>query len=1225
MTDNTPLPLTFPLHGTRLIEASAGTGKTYALAALYLRLVLGHGGDNAYPRPLLPPEILVVTFTEAATAELRERIRNRLAEAAHAFATGQCPNDDAILPALLADCANDNERQTAARRLDAAAQWMDEAAIHTIHGFCNRMLKQHAFDSGSLFSLELKDDIHEEQYQATCDYWRRVIGVFFPPTTAAALGKEGLASPEALLKATRPLLGQVPTAGDSAPPDSPPEEVQHWYQRLGPHQDLEQQTRETLTRELPALRAWIEEALANKWLSGNSYKTTTLPAMFDVLARYAEGHAATSEDDEKKLVRFSLNGMNRTKAGKEQPLPFETPALLDQVLDGRAELALPRRALLTHAATWIGHRIELMHQQNATLGYDDMLKRLYQALAHPHQGTRLAAVIRDQFPVALIDEFQDTDPTQYGIFSMLYDNQPDTGWFMIGDPKQAVYAFRGADVYTYLQARQATTGQHYTLDRNFRSATAMVAATNQLFEHGNALANGDVFLLDKAIPFQPVAAQGRTEVLEIDGQPQAGATLWVDDGKAISKGRYQERLATCAANEIARLLNGGVAGVTGLRDGARLNPLRSRDIAVLVRDRNEAATLRDALARRQVRSVYLSDRDSVFATSEAADLSVLLQACALPEDDRRVHSALACTTLTRTYAELDALNQSETLWEACINDFHRYRQIWQQRGVLPMLRTLLLDFEIPQRLKGTLDGERTLTNLLHLAELLQQAATRLDGEQALIRWLQVALEQDRHNGDDTILRLESDDDRVRVITIHKAKGLEYPLVFLPFICSFRATNRKKPPLRYHRNGILEINLEPDDDATLAADRERLAEDMRLLYVALTRARHACWLGLAPYAPNGTKENQLTDSAIGRLLFGSDGVANDGLLQALAPLNGEAIRVQPLPDDVPVLYQPDPRQRAEREVMQIHRTAAAPWWIASYSALRKVQEELPPADARGDQLNEAPLADQDQPNDTPTALTGLHAFPRGPLPGTLLHELLEQAGNDGFATTLDHPEDLDHQIQERLAACGWQQHEPALQRWWRHLLATALPLGRGNGDDGNSSSQTVVLADLATTLPEMEFLFPARQVSVARLDDLIHQHIAPGQPRPRLQQDRLNGMLKGFIDLVFEHQGRYYVLDYKSNWLGPDDSAYTPDAIRDAVLAHRYDVQYALYLLALHRLLRSRLGQRYDPQHHLGGALYVFLRGIDGPAGGTLFDRPSQTLIDDLDQLFVPENGATDAA
>ena len=1211
MNAERPLPITFPLHGTRLIEASAGTGKTFTLAALYLRLVLGHGDDgdhnNAFHRPLLPPEILVVTFTEAATEELRERIRDRLAEAARLFADPDAEASDPVLAELLNDYREPEQRARCAQRLEAAAQWMDEAAVYTIHGFCNRMLKQHAFDSGSLFSLELQEDASDEQQQAARDYWRTVIADF-PVSAANALRAEKLGHPDALLKECRPLLGLK-----EADPDTLPDSVRQWLTEAGPQAEQADQTRRILDTERDTLRQWVADGIHNKWLNGASYKADNLGKMFAAVDAFIRGEIL-DKDRLKELKKFSLSGLKLNKQHQDKQPDLACLAALDRYFEARDGNPLPRTDLLAHAAAWIHQRVDKVRRQTATIGFDDMLSRLHDAL-HGDNGERLAEVIRTQFPVALIDEFQDTDPTQYGIFSALYwgreaeSADKRTGWFMIGDPKQAIYAFRGADVFTYLKARRATEGNHYTLDKNFRSAEAMVEAVNHLFTYSQE-AFGDVFMMDNAIPFETVKAQGRKEELLVDGEPKAGITLWVDDReKPVSAGPYREEQAARCANHIAHLLNGAEQGVTGFHDGDGFTPLHPNDIAILVRDRIEAKAVRDALMERQVRSVYLSDQDSVFAQPEAFDLLLILHACAAPESDSRVRSALACSVLDLAYAELDALNQDEVRWEKTVEQFHGYRHQWRTQGVLPMLRGLLMEFQVPARLSQSLDGERALTNLLHLAELLQQAATRLDGEQSLIRYLEdaveSAVEEQRSGSKESILRLESDDDRVKVITIHKSKGLEYPLVYLPFICGFRPADKNKPPLRYHENDHLNVSLEPDDSVEHKADHERLAEDMRLLYVALTRARHACTLGLAPYIKGRGKQNQLERSAVGRLLFGG-GVANDGLMAALAPLACDAITVMAPPDSDLEVYRPTEQAMTLSDELRLPARQREPWWIASYSALKQVQETLAPADPRGDQLAEQHNEDSGPADvDQPPRPDCIHAFPRGAAPGTLLHDLLEQAADQRFAQTLAEPADFDLNLEEKLRARGWQDHSDVIRDWWKQTLRAELPLAEGR----------ISLATLNTYVPELEFVFPAHRVKVAEMDALIRRHIHPQHPRPRLEADTLNGMLKGFIDLVFEHDGKYYVLDYKSNWLGADDQAYTRDAMTDAVLEKRYEVQYVLYLLALHRLLRSRLGDGYDPEQHLGGAVYVFLRGLRGPAAGTVFDRPDTALIEALDAQF----------
>ena len=1199
-----PLALSFPLHGSRLIEASAGTGKTYTISALYLRLILRHGGEAAFREPLLPPQILVVTFTDAATRELRDRIRARLVEAATVF-RGDAEGD-ALLATLKADFAS-AEWPECARRLELAAQWMDEAAVSTIHGWCQRMLREHAFDSGSLFSQSLETDHSELLAEVVRDYWRQ----HCYPLQGLALDwvAENWGEPDVLGQRIRPLLGEHADGAALA---------------LGDLLDFTLQDRQ---RALVALKepwaAWadalqglLDQAAAEKQVDARKLQARYYKPWLDKLRAWAQG------DDEVLDIgtgfsRLTPDGLAEAwKVGAPPTHPaLDAMARLKAELDA---LPAPNDAALRHAAAWIRQRFDREKRQRAEMGFDDMLSRLDDAL-QGDSGPRLAEVIRQQFPVALIDEFQDTDPLQYRIFDTLYQveaNRDDCGLFMIGDPKQAIYSFRGADIHTYLRARRATAGRHYNLDTNFRSSEPMVAAVNGLFGLAEAREDGQgAFLLRDDLPFIPVGAQGRKEVWTVEGQAQPALNLWhLPSEEAIAKGRYLEALAASAAGEIVRLLVLGQQQRAGFLQGDELTALRPSDIAVLVRDFKEAQAIRGELAARGVRSVYLSDKDSVFATVEAHDLLLWLRACAEPDQDRPLRAALASSTLGLSLTELEQLNLDERFWEARVMQFRGYRQRWQRQGVLPMLRQLLQDFGLPQRLMSRPDGERVLTNLLHLAELLQLAAAELDGELALIRHLGESLAGRGQAAEEQVLRLESDDALVRVVTIHKSKGLEYPLVFLPFICSFRPLDDKKP-VQVHDGERRRLLLKPDEESLAQAEQERLGEDLRLLYVALTRARHACWLGIADLKIGTAKTSRLHQSALGYLLGAGQPLAQSvQLSEWLSPLAD--------PPRCVALAAPaagDQQYRAQdAEAFEPHwrtplRRAAEHWWIASYSALRMEEGEAGTIDRHDDVSPDSSAvqiaSDDENPalalEQIPVSAQGLHRFPRGPNPGTFLHGLLEIAAAEGFAAMAAAPAVLREHLARRCQRRGLQIWIEPLWLWLQGLLVQPMALGNG---------QSVSLAQLSEYQAELEFWFEARRVDVLRLDALVQHFEMPGVARPLLSPDTLNGMFKGFIDLVFEHQGRYYVVDYKSNWLGADEQAYTVEAMSAAVASHRYDLQYVLYVLALHRHLRLRLAD-YDYDTHVGGALYLFLRA---PGAGQYLARPERALIERLDALFLGE-------
>ncbi|QJI42513.1 exodeoxyribonuclease V subunit beta [Pseudomonas sp. ADAK2] len=1211
MTTKTPLALAFPLRGSQLIEASAGTGKTFTISALYLRLVLGHGGESTgFGRELLPPQILVVTFTDAATKELRERIRTRLAEAARFF-RDEIPAPDGLiaelreqfLPEQWSGCAN---------RLDIAAQWMDEAAVSTIHSWCQRMLREHAFDSGSLFTQTLETDHSDLLGEVLRDYWR----LFCYPMQGDALNwvRGNWGGPAALLPRVRGLFA---SERDSVEGKEPAELIAECL--------LER--RSALLELKTPWRQWADELLAichqgaaSKSVDGRKMQARYFEPWFEKIKAWAEDEALEQLDIGTGFTRLTPDGMAEAWKGEAPRHPgLDAMPGLKVSLDG---LPTPDAAVLQHAAQWVGARFEEEKRRRAEMGFDDMLLRLDAAL-QSDGGERLATLIREQFPVALIDEFQDTDPVQYRIFESIYrieDNNPECGLFLIGDPKQAIYAFRGADIYTYLRARQATTGRLHTLGTNFRSSHGMVDAVNHVFARAESREAGrGAFLFrekngDNPVPFLPVASQGRKEVLQVEGQSVPALNIWhLSADQPLSGVVYRQQLAAACASEITALLNGGQQGHAGfIQDGKDFRGLLPADIAILVRDGKEAQAVRGELSARGVRSVYLSDKDSVFAAQEAHDLLTWLKACAEPDVERPLRAALACITLNLSLAELDQLNRDELAWEARVMQFRRYREIWRKQGVLPMLRRLLHDFQLPQALITRSDGERVLTNLLHLSELLQQAAAELDGEQALIRHLSEHLALSGQAGEEQILRLESDEQLVKVVTIHKSKGLEYPLVFLPFICSAKPVDGSRLPLHYHdATGKAQVTLRPTPELIAQADDERLAEDLRLLYVALTRAQHACWLGVTDLKRGNNNSSVLHLSALGYLLGGGAMLAESaGLKRWLEDLQQDcpALSYAEMPEATTEHYHPPRNEATLLAPLVPKRKASENWWIASYSALRigdsmSVGTDEAPESPQAQKLFDDERLDPEAPREVVTGGADIHRFPRGPNPGTFLHGLLEWAGDEGFSAT---PKAVEDAVARRCNRRGWEGWIITLSDWLQHLLKSPMHIGGGQ--------PPVVFEQLTQYRVEMEFWFASHKVDVLKLDELVRQYTHKGVARVAAEPVMLNGMFKGFIDLTFEHDGRYYVADYKSNWLGVDDAAYTEQAMEQSILDNRYDLQYVLYLLALHRQLKARLPD-YDYERHIGGALYLFLRGTRASSQGVYFARPPRELIERLDRLF----------
>ncbi|WP_423679795.1 exodeoxyribonuclease V subunit beta [Undibacterium sp. WLHG33] len=1173
-------PISFPLHGSRLIEASAGTGKTWTIAALYLRLVLGHGDENAFQRALHPSEILVMTFTRAATRELSDRIRQRLTEAANYFRSGDVPAHDHFIRELMSAYPTHELQQQAAYRLSMAAQAMDEAAIFTIDAWCQRMLKEHAFDSGCLFDEELIASESSLLENAALDYWRQQV---YPlDSNSFSLLTSFWSDAHALSAA---VLKLVPFAGLLGP------------RMTRPLSALIEQTLADQEKILAALKAgWADKAeqmaqwfaeqkeTAPKQFSATKLKPANLEKWLTALKVWAQTPSLVWPDGfDKAAEKLTPDGLRSAcNKGYEPQIPeiFNDIAPLAEKL---GEIEPIKHVLYRHAVSVIVARADALKRNSRQFGFNDMLQRLRAAVSGPNAAA-LNLRIRQQYPVALVDEFQDTSPDQYAIFDAIYrieENAQTQGLFLIGDPKQSIYGFRGADIQSYLAAREATTGRHYMLGTNFRSTHALVGALNHLFLHAEknedaAFAAG-AFRFRRAatdpVPFEAVTAHGRAEkFVNAEGEVSA-LNLWASANPDMKKDEYLSFFAENCAEHIVTQLNSAQTGFQYTGDVQRFQRLQAADIAILVRDKFEAEAIRSALQKRHVASVYLSDKDSVLNSDEASDVLRWLHAFANPLDDIAGRAAFATKTAKLSIAQLITLASDDEAWENCTTQLKELHLIWQRQGVLAAIRRFIHMLELPAKLLSEVGGERSLTNILHLAELLETASMQLDGEQSLVRWLAEQMADDSQLSDEHILRLESDAKLVKVITIHKSKGLQYPLVYLPFAVSNRVTTRMNRSFFDYvdESGVRKIDFALSQEALDAVDRVRKEEDIRLFYVAVTRAVHTLWLGVS------SNQNKIHESAFGYLLAGETTLAAAALIDALQKMRNDCndITITDVAELADVnIYEQQETKQSLVEMPEYKHEFERDWTVGSFTSLTRSIATT----GNMTRVQDSKLLEDD--GSAPVTVAGhsaWHRFPRGAMPGQFLHEQLEWMAGEGFESA--GADTFDARLAARCQRAGWDNHFDDILLWLKRIVAT--PLLPAN----------VRLQELSTFLPEMEFWFPCERVNAQQIDRLCQEFFLDGTPRDALAERDLHGLLMGFADLVFEYQGKYWVLDYKSNVVAADDAGYHRAALASAMAAHRYDVQGAIYMLALHRLLQLRLGETYNPAIHLGGAIFFFMRGV----------------------------------
>ncbi len=1244
-------PYSVPLApGVTLVEASAGTGKTTALTALVARLVLAPGAiDDAAGLPDLR-RALVVTFTNAATAELVTRIRRTLRAAATAFAGDEAPTDgpDAA-PRAVRDLLDrwgrtPGERAAGQTRI-AAALASGEASVFTIDGFLKRVLERSAFESGEPFAFSVADSDADLRRRALAETWQARVRRY-PELAAIAIAG---GAPWSLARLDAALVDVTRHPGTRIVPTPPSlaDAVARYRTAVARLGDVWNEAEATaLLNNAPTTKAAPSDP-AGLFGRVSAFVARGGTAHVDaVLASGSDALAAGVHKSQGKQERADILGHAGFVA-------------CDDVAQAAHAIHL---ALLADAIPAVDAARKRLAARAGTLTFDDLLSRVHDALGHARIGPVLGRAIRGQYRLALVDEFQDTNARQESVFRTAFAGAP---LVLVGDPKQAVYAFRGADVFAYLGARRHAA-QTFTLGRNYRSSPALVGAVNALFSNGGSPDSRP--FVHAGIPFAP--AEAAIDAPRIRGARTADGSaapfVWWTASHLPqgARGGVTKPVATAACvaatvAEIRRLIEDPDVQVED--DDGTWRRVRAADMAVLVATNRQGALIQNALRRAGLPSVVGKGGD-VRESPEMADLEHVLRAIDAPGSRSTVRTALATDLWGWPDARIAALDEPE--WADLTGRLRTLRARWQRRGVFQAVTAFVEQENVLAGLLARPDGERRATNLRHATELAHEAeGAGAKSADRLLRWMRTRGQQPS-SGDTFEMRLESDDHAVQIATMHGCKGLQYRIVFAPFLWegrekatvhgSFTELAPPRPHVPTADGGteiVYDVGSDDLDHHRALADAERLAEHLRLTYVALTRAEDRAYVVWGPLSGAHA-------SGIGHLLHGMatphdgcDGAfvrnaqrtAKDAMQGTVGALKswiereslGDRMAVEPLPDAAPkpaAVTSAEPVARTG-DARRLSRDAAgriaAPERRVSFSGWTSGA----PQDDRIDETAAPPLDRDAEP-------VGMAAFASGAAAGTGLHAVLQTASfhdpnayldpQSAPSLTLARTLRLHGLADGRARVAGRPVHRapiadvPALVRGMVRRLALAhIPLLDLRLCD--------VPADPQRRDTEWRFVVPVQNVRPAVIADVFAEHgddrLQAVAPRIALLTAReAHGLLVGTADFVAEvdtvdGRPRVALFDWKSTWLGPTAAHYTPAAMDAAMAASHYRVQAHLYLLGLHRHLRARLGGAYDYDRDVAGVAYVFLRGLPDeleapPATGFDVEKPPHSLIEALDDLLL---------
>lgn len=1150
-------PFTTPLQtGINLIEASAGTGKTYSITMLVVRYLL--------ESDITIDQLLVVTFTNAAAQELRQRIRQRLLEVRNVL-NGEVCEDQGVVDWVASMAV---APEALVKKLTVALADLDYASIVTIHSFCQRTLSQYALESGQGFNAELIDNIAPLKQQIVEDFWR--LETYHRNAEQVISLLDVAKTPEQLQKSI---------AGFSANVNILP--------RLKSLDDyFEQQA--ALIRALPQYLSLLLPAILSVQEDQSAFLKKKFHDTFStdslIIKQWLEEGAKPSLLPLSALLTLTADMLNGNKLRGEQKkqdflqqnnLDF---SLINQLQQCSKNIAMAFKSACYH---YVEAELSLRLTEANQLSHNDVITNLAEAIKRSDTEDGLKILLQKQFPVVMIDEFQDTDQAQWSIFSSFVDDCDNT-IYLIGDPKQAIYKFRGADIYSYLEA-QRQAQQRYTLAINYRSQQSLVDGINTFFDvenpfniaeieyHSVSAANVEPQLFRGEQAYEKLAFRGLEE------NPDHKKGLWPGN-KSTAKNHIQAHVV----DEICQMLRAeNEVKISG-------QPVEPADIAILVRSNTTASQYQQALHAVGVTSI-INSKSSVFHTQEAQSLSIILTAITQPYNITAIRHALCQPWFGYNGQALYQLLDDVEATEQWLINFQRYHEQWRDQGILVTLNQLMAEHNVVSHLAKQGQLERCLTNINHLLEVLQQYASENKlSMQKLLQWF-MRVQHDTDYYDAQVLRLESDADAVKIITVHGSKGLEYPIVFCPDLWGHNKSKDTSIALfTRDTQTYIDLGSEQFQENKEQQNIEENAEALRLLYVAITRAKYRCIVYWAT-------QNKPT-SPLAHIIEQHSGEDWLSRLATLACNNPEIIEYSELASNY------DATLPLNNNILLANSEALScriierdlnpnPWVMSSYSGLAYHSIDA-------SSLPELPV---DKAEENERSALVVDELPKGAHTGNLIHDLLEY---NSFASLGESvcSEEYKALRDEGITRYAGDSHfdtdlvDSLLQRTVNTVLSK------------HDSAFTLANLDEAQCLKEMPFYFKVENLNTQDVNELLRHDPAYLE----LNWQQMRGQLTGFIDLVCEYQGRYYVMDYKTNYL----EHYSEETMTHAMHEHNYGLQYWIYSLVLHRYLKQTL-MGYDFNEHFGGVRYLFVRGMNPeiPCSGVFESYPQLSILDDLGAAF----------
>lgn len=1135
-------------QGHHLVEAAAGTGKTYSITALYVRALI--------EKQLLPSQILVLTFTNDATAELQLRIRNRIKELIHVAEAGE--SSDEFVNAYTSGLS-----QSQIKHLKMCLFFFDEAAISTIHGFCQKILSENHLDFKISSKFNVKTNIHPLILEEVDLFWEHYFFKSKPNNDFEAWCLHHLnvtfKSPDHLLKSIHPII--VKSEVEIIPNEYSMDKFEKIFDKA---RITYLSIRQYFNSEKDAFHTFFYSNALNK----SSYRNKD-QILSDFEEWVNQNHACPITYEKLKFLgSFTLTKYTKKKYSAPN---FTFANLVDDYNEWYNQLKGIELAFKCLAINKIRWNIQELKKKRGIVGYDDLVLRVKEALT---TSTVLCKKLANKFPIAFIDEFQDTDHIQYSIFKSIYKAEDDTCLIMIGDPKQAIYRFRGADIYTYLAVRKSIPSKNrYSLLYNYRTSKNLLNGINAFF---NGTSNP---FITEELQFTPAKFPDANTDHVVCKKSNEEAPLKLIEFKSSDRSieHIKNEIAKSVAFECLKLLHSELH----IND----KPLQESDIKILVDTHKNAQLIQSTLSAQGLRSI-IQTKSTVYSSELANQLYKLLYALCYPKVNGYINASLMTNFFNVDAVQLLEQMDDHKQWDKRQSSFINLNIQWTNEGLNSVFRVLEYEFNILEELSKSNHPERLITDYKHLKELLLNAERKHNlSKFGVLRHFSLKKQKKGDEPlDEEIIRLESEEQLIQIVTHHASKGLEYSITFCPFLWNL---THKKQSIVTKSSGLsqsvyLDVKSKEYLEYEIINEDDIKAEKIRLVYVALTRAKSMCYI-------YHNKGEQLGGNGFNAIQYLMD--QNDEL-ESLSS-NSSIIEVKDIvvndPNYAPIKNKERTPIRNEIKTKDFERKDLNDFnrWY-SFSSLTHKKNENYNSDTWGFDFDE----DSREKNAHLLANVDNFSLPKGKNTGNLLHNIFEHID---FTNEHSIQEALKEQFKQLAYDEKWKPsvHKIILHSI-NHTLIEQISLSRIKNAD---------------RLDEMEFNFPLCNLNTTKLGEILNTTLTESK-------DRLTGFMKGFIDLIFRLDGKYYILDYKSNHLGDTFESYSNEKLSKEMTYSRYHIQYHIYLIAFLRYIRLKHPD-FDYEKNFGGVIYLFVRGVNPkiPSSGVFFHKPKLHVLQQLDELM----------